>query len=290
MRTPWFVLVLTACAGEASERVDERGTPEPLAIASTDPTTRAETGYVGVLTPRDAADITAPFTTNVVRFTASLGARVEIGEPLAILDDEPLRAQLAIAVAELEEAKAHAAAAATTRNAAASTLRRERAGQRAGVVSRADVANASYRRQEAVSLVAKAAAAVEQQRARIAAIEAKLDDMTLTAPISGRVSLRYVEAGARIEEGQPVVRVVSAADLYVKFAIPADHAGRVAVGDTIDVAVQGLASRSTAIVKSVAPELDPIVQMIVAEAELAGETSASLQPGMVCRILPSPKR
>ena len=281
----FVLLVLAACAGEAAERADDRETPEPLAAVGAEATLRSETGYVGVLTPRESAEITAPFTTNVIKFTANLGEHVEVGARLAVLDDKPLREQLAIARAELEGIQAQAAAVATTRNAAAASLRREREGQRAGIVSRADVANASYRRQEAASLVAKARASIAEQQARIRAIEVKLDDMTLTAPIAGRVSLRYVEAGARIEEGQPIVRVVSTDDLYVKFAIPADHAGRIAAGDSIAVTVQGLESRLTATVKSVAPELDPIVQMIVAEAELA-DGSTALQPGMVCRAHP----
>ncbi len=35
-----------------------------------------------------------------------------------------------------------------------------------------------------------------------------------------------------------------------------------------------------------APELDPVARMILAEAELVGELSSQLQAGLVCRVRP----
>ncbi|HUS32514.1 MAG TPA: efflux RND transporter periplasmic adaptor subunit [Kofleriaceae bacterium] len=286
MRALWLITLLCACHGDTRERVDEKAAPEPLSVGKTTQTdTPKSAGYIGVLTPKDVVEVTAPFTTNVKQFQVKLGEQVEKGTELALLDRQPLEEQLAVAKAELKGSEAEVGAAKTTAGAAAAALRREKAGQRAGIASKADVSNAAYKASEASSLVSKAVAAVEQQKARIKALESKLTQMTLTAPIAGRVSLRYVEPGGRVEEGKPIVRVISSDELFVKFAIPSEQAGRISPGDVVDVVIEGRDDKLAAKVKTVAPELDPVAQMIVAEAELTGTVPAKLQSGMVCRIV-----
>jgi HlyD family secretion protein len=94
----------------------------------------------------------------------------------------------------------------------------------------------------------------------------------------------YPQDGARVEEGRPVIRVISGG-VFVKFAIPADKIGAVTTGDTVDVRVDRRAELLTATVVHIAPELDAVAQMILAEADLVNPP-ADLQPGTVCRILP----
>jgi RND family efflux transporter MFP subunit len=285
-----YYLLLVALAGC---HVDKTGTddkaPEPLAAKRTTPEVNKHAGYVGVLTARDVAEVTAPFTTNVDKFLVKLGDHVEKGTQLALLDEKPLLEQLAVAKAELKGSQAEVAHSSVSHSAAAAALRRENAGAKEGISSKADVADASYKSREAGTMVAKAVASVEQQKARIAALQTKLSNMTLTAPIAGQVSLRYVEPGARIEEGKPVVRVISSDELFVKFAIPNDQVGKIAPGDKVDVMIEARNTKAQAIVKTVSPELDPIAQMIFAEAELTGKLPDKLQSGMVCRILFSGK-
>lgn len=85
-------------------------------------------------------------------------------------------------------------------------------------------------------------------------------------------------------EGQPIVRLISSDELFVKFAIPADQAGTLATGAEIDVILEAQQLRTRAVVRHVAPELDPVAQMILADADLL-DAPAGLQSGMVCRIL-----
>ena len=94
----------------------------------------------------------------------------------------------------------------------------------------------------------------------------------------------YPQDGARVEEGRPVIRVISGG-VFVKFAIPADKIDTVKTGDTVDVRVDRRAGLLTATVVHIAPELDAVAQMILAEAELVNPPR-ELQPGTVCRILP----
>jgi len=277
--------LFAACTSEDPIR-DDKPAPDPLAVKNVATEAPKRTGYIGVLTPREVAEVTAPFTTRVIDFQVKLGDQVEKGTTLAKLDEQPLREQLAVAEAELKAMKAEARHSAVSHGAAAAALQREKMGAKEGIASKADVAEAAAKSGEAATMVSKALANVDEQKARIAALTDKLQHMTLASPLGGRVSLRYVEPGGRIEEGHPVLRVISSDELFVKFAIPSDQVNHVVPGDKVAVKIEGRSTPVHATVKNVAPELDPVAQMILAEAELDTPVPDKLQSGMVCQIVP----
>ena len=133
-----------------------------------------------------------------------------------------------------------------------------------------------------------ASARVEGAKAAFNAAKQKVAKTTLTAPIAGKVALQYAKAGTQITEGSPVVRIISSDELFVKFAIPTQQVDTMAVNAKIDVQIESHGKQYSAqgIVKSVAPELDPVARMILAEAELVGELPSQLQAGLVCRVRP----
>ncbi|MCW5805014.1 MAG: efflux RND transporter periplasmic adaptor subunit, partial [Deltaproteobacteria bacterium] len=245
-------------------------------------------GYVGVLAPRDLSEVLAPFTSTIAALDVRLGDAVAKGQKLGRLDDRPLREERAILGAALRTSQAEVAQAEVERRAAGAVYAREQDAFAKGISSGAELSAAEFNDKKAQMTVARAAAAVEEHRAKIAKLDARLTDTTLTAPLAGRVSLIYARDGERVGEGAPVVRVISSDELYIKFAIPADRAGTVAAGDEVDVVVDGPPEvRTRAIVRHVAPELDAVAQMILADAELvSGPNAAKLQGGLVCRILP----
>ncbi len=277
--------LLVGCAGDQPVGEDKPA-PDPLALPHTTASDVPKTiGFIGVLTPRDVAEVTAPFTTKVDQFFVNLGDHVEKGTRLAHLDEQPLQQQLTAARAELRARQAEISRASSASSAAAQAYRRDKAGLREGVASRADVADAAARSNEAAFSVSKAIADADQQKDNIATLTDKLAKMTLTAPIAGQVALRYVEDGARVEEGKPVIRVISSGQLFVRFAIPTDQVGKVSPNDLVDVQIEGRPGVAHGVVTNVSPELDSVAQMILAEAELTAPVPDKLQPGMVAHII-----
>src|SRR5690242_18873653 len=132
---------IPACINGDRGHPTDKPAPEPMSDLRAPVEVAADEGYVGVLVPSDTAEITAPFTTDVVEYKVKLGEHVEIGDVIALLDEGPVREQLAIAQAELKAAKATVGQAAASRNAAKAALRREKQGLRDSVSSRADVEN-----------------------------------------------------------------------------------------------------------------------------------------------------
>lgn len=288
-----LLLVLAIGCGDRSDEITPAGPiPEPRVqqAAPSEPRAEAEKpGYLGVLVPRGLAEVTAPFTSTVTKLEVKLGDRVTQGQRLALLDDRPLREELSIARALLDASRAAAAQADVERRAAIATHERELKAFESGVASQAEVTKAEFDQRKAEMSLARAKANVEEQRARIAQLGARLGDTSLVAPIDGRVALLYVRAGDRVEEGRAVIRVISSDELFVKFAIPADKAGTLGPGDEVDIQIAQLGVTTAGIVRHVAPEIDPIAKMILADAELVAPP-AHLQSGIDCRIVPRPRK
>jgi HlyD family secretion protein len=88
----------------------------------------------------------------------------------------------------------------------------------------------------------KALATVEQRRAEraasLAALEeaqSTLDDLTITAPTSGTVVSRMVDAGEVVPAGAPLLDVVDLDQLYLQVYVPEPEIGKVRLGNRAQV-------------------------------------------------------
>lgn len=92
-----------------------------------------------------------------------------------------------------------------------------------------DVKSAS--RDAAKAAVGSARAAIEAARANVQEIAAVLDDMRLTAPVTGRVEYRLAEPGEVLGAGERVLTLLDLSDVYMTVFLPTEYVGRVAYGD-----------------------------------------------------------
>jgi RND family efflux transporter MFP subunit len=274
---------------DAARDLGDRGEPiEAVAPAPTRPDNRLDDkpGFIAVLTPVSSADVMAPYTSASAHLAVRLGDVVTKGQVLARLDDRQLRQELDAARAQARTAQASIGQAQVDQRGAETILARERKAAAENVSSPADLAAAAQAVDKATAALSFARATADERATKITQLQAHLAEMTLTAPIAGSVAAIYPQDGARVEEGRPVIRLISGG-VFVKFAIPADQAGAVKPGDQVDVRVDRRPELLTATVGHVAPELDAVAQMLLADAEIVNPP-ADLQPGTVCRILPRP--
>jgi len=270
-------------AGDLAEPIDVAAPADRLDDRADD-----KPGFLAALTPKQAADIPAPYTSARASLAVKLGDSVTAGQVVARLDDRQLRQELDAGRAQLRTAQAAVIQAEVDRRGAEIVLTREKAAEAAGVGSRADLATATQAVAKASAAVTVARATAEERATRLAQLQAHLSEMTLVSPIAGSVALMYAQDGARVEEGRPVLRVISGG-VSVEFAIPADKAGSVRPGDLVDLRLDRRPDLLTARVGHIAPELDAVAQMVIADADLV-EPPPDLQPGTVGRILPRPAR
>ncbi len=260
--------------------------PEPLAAgggqaAAVERTVR---GYVGVLAPRSAADVAAPFSGKLVELLVNLGDVVEVGTPLAKLDEKDLLRQIEQTQAELAQRQSAIVAASAASSSAYKALRNAQSLFRTGDIKGAEVDTARAAASTASANVASAKAAAEEVRVRIKGLQEKKKDTTVRSPIAGKVSNPYVKNGDQVGEGMPLLRVISSDELFVKFAIDAEHMGQVKAGDPVTIVVEKQGIETAGKVVRVAPEIDPVAQRIIAEAELSAQV-AEAQAGLMCRVI-----
>lgn len=285
----WILILLALAACRDGADVNDTGEPlEALTPAAPlDDRGDEKPGFIAAVTPEHQADVPAPYTSPATHLAVKLGDAVAQGQILARLDDRELRQELDAARAQARTAQATIAQAEVDKHGAEIVLTRETKAEADGVGSHADVVSAGQAVAKATAMITVARATAEERATQIANLQAHLHEMTLVAPIAGSVAMIYPQDGARVEEGRPVIRVISGG-MYVKFAIPADKVGAVHVGDTVDLRIDRRSDLLTATVRHIAPELDAVAQMILADAELV-HPPADLQSGTVGRILPRGK-
>jgi multidrug resistance efflux pump len=114
----------------------------------------------------------------------------------------------------------------------------------------------------------------------------------VTAPFEGIIAERYLSPGALAGPGRPVARLVGHDEPRVRFAIPEDRAGAVAVGATVEVKIApaGLLARGR--VTGVSPDVDASSRMVFAAASLEPHPGPALGTGLLARVFlaPAPAR
>ena len=126
-----------------------------------------------------------------------------------------------------------------------------------------------------------------QARAGVAAAGVPLREATLTAPFAGIVTAKFVDPGAVVGPGSPIVAVQDPSELELDVAVPDDDLAGLAPGAAATVQVDAIGGKSVpAHIRAIVPSQNPALRSTTVKISLAGR--AGLMPGMFARvILPS---
>jgi RND family efflux transporter MFP subunit len=260
-------------------------TPAPAAATAA----RGDEGYLGIVVAPESVDLTSQLEARVVRIAVRPGDFVRRGDVVAQLDTRSARQELAMARAEVAAAETDRDRTAIELEQADERLRRRQAvialpTETVGAVSDEEKSTARYQRDLAGVHVTAAEAAVAAKQARYRELRTLVDEGVVRAPFDGRVAVRYVDVGALIRRGTPLVRLIGAGELRVRFAVPED-APPLEAGTAVRVVVGKATFAGT--VQKVAPEIDAAARMIFAEAALDDARAPRLRSGAVAHVLPS---
>jgi RND family efflux transporter MFP subunit len=265
----------------------EAHTPRALSGEPDAPSTPAPAeGFTGVVVNRDTVDVSARVEGLVTEVRVRLGDRVTRNALLAQLDDHQAKSELEVARATLgatraDEEKAvlehQEAQERNARNQKAATLRGD-------ALSQEELASSRYQEQYAASRLTAARARVQEQQARVAQLEQRIRDEAIRAPFDGVVTARYVDPGASVTRGTPVVRLVSSEELWVRFAVPEDQGPHLATGRPVEVRIKELGLALPGLIEKISPEVDSASRMIIAEARL-NVPAAEQPPGLSGRVV-----
>lgn len=192
----------------------------------------------------ERVDVATKYAGRLAEVRVNEGAFVQKGDILAGTDTSEILAQLAAAKAAVHRAHqsiARARAEVSLRDAelklAEAELARVVELVRTNASTRAELDRRTAQRdvskaalESARVAIEDAKAATEAAEAQVAQIEATIVDMTLKAPVTGRVEYRLAQAGEVVPSGGRVLTLLDLSDVHMTIFLPTSQAGRVELG------------------------------------------------------------
>jgi HlyD family secretion protein len=192
----------------------------------------------------ERVDVAAKYAGRLAEVRFSEGEMVQQGHVVARIESSENAAQLTAAKAAVHRAHqsiARAQADVTLREAelklAETEMRRTADLVRTSASTPAELDRRSAQRDVAKAsldgakvAVEDAKAATDAAQARVVEIEAAIADMTLRAPVTGRVEYRLAQAGEVVPAGGRVLTLLDLSDVHMTIFLPTSQAGRVALG------------------------------------------------------------
>jgi RND family efflux transporter MFP subunit len=249
---------LAVALGGCNDTVAQKAEPlRPVLVAQVHYEAETpERSFVGTIRPRIEADIGFRVAGKVAKRLVEVGQTVDVGQPLATLDEVDLKLQ-----AEQAEAEFRAATGVLAQAAAAETRARELKAKGWTTDAQMDQARASA--DEARARLNRAERSVELTRN-------SLSYATLEADARGVVTATMIEPGVVVSAGQPAVRVARFAEKEAVVAIPETLLERAKTGSASVTLWSDPDRKYAARLREIAPAADPATRTYLAKFSLPG--------------------
>src|SRR6266446_2015456 len=247
-----LAVALAGCNDLAAEKV---APSRPVLVATVHYEAEApERSFVGTIKPRIETDMGFRVPGKVAKRLVEVGQTVDVGQPLATLDEVDLKLQ-----AEQADAELHAAT---------------------GVLAQAAAAEQRAKDLTTDAQMDQAKAAADEARARLNRAQRSveltnnsLSYATLVADTRGVVTATLIDAGQVVASGQTAIRVARFAEKEAVVAIPETLLGRAKDGVATVTLWSEPNKKYAAKLREIAPAADPATRTYLAKFSLpdAGE-------------------
>ncbi len=274
--------VVEASQAAATPVPDPALRPVPEPVAPQAPRPQAPDQYVGVIFARQLVDIAARSDGRLEAVYVHLGDHLRPGDIIAQIESSAIRQQLDMAEASLRSAQAETRSTTVELKDAEVRHTRREGLVKAGLVSKEELATAAVQVERARTNLEVAQARVAEQTARVKQTKELLANTVITATFEGTVAARYLDPGALVHVGSPVINLMRSEDLWVRFAAPEDRRVSMPVGASVGVHLEGLPGVIPGTIAHIAPGVDSMSQEVVVEAKLHVPAAwrGQMQPGL----------
>lgn len=247
-------VALAGCNETVAQKVEP---PRPVLVATAHYEAETpERSFVGTIRPRIEADMGFRVAGKVAKRLVEVGQTVDIGQPLATLDQIDLRLQ-----AEQAEAEFRAATGVLAQASAAETRAKELKAK--GWATDAAMDTASAAGDEARARLNRAERSVELTKNA-------LSYAILDADARGVVTATLVEPGVVVAAGQAAIRVARFAEKEAVVSIPETLLERAKTGTASVTLWSGPDKKYAAKLREIAPAADPATRTYLAKFSLPG--------------------
>ncbi|MEM1091957.1 MAG: efflux RND transporter periplasmic adaptor subunit [Pseudomonadota bacterium] len=223
------LLGLAACSQNADPEAGQVVT-QPVEMASIQPQTTyaIRRDFAGLVVPAQSTDLGFELAGKVSMLTADEGETVQAGERLAMLDTDLLLDRRRELSAQLEEIVA---------NIELNRLNNKR------IVELESKGFASKQRADELATEYDTLNARQAQvEAALTTNQTRIDKSELRAPFDSTVSARFVDAGAVVNAGTPVLRLLESGQAEARVGVPVRMLDSLSVGQSVSLSVAGQAT------------------------------------------------
>jgi RND family efflux transporter MFP subunit len=251
-------MTLTGCNDKVAEKAV---LSRPVLVATAHYEAESpERSFVGTIKPRIETDMGFRVPGKVARRLVEVGQTVDVGEPLATLDEVDLKLQ-----AEQADAEFHAATGVLAQAAAAETRAKDLRVK--GWTTDAQLDQAKAAADEARARLNRAERSVDLTRN-------SLSYATLAADGRGVVTATLIEPGQVVASGQTAIRIARFAEKEAVVAIPETLVGRAKQGTATVTLWSEPDKKYAAKLREIAPSADPATRTYLAKFSLPGADDA----------------
>ncbi len=183
----------------------------------------------GSLNAVDLASVKARVGGEVREVLVREGEPVRAGQIVVRIDAAEYEARVAQARGNLNNARAQLEIAAKTRDNNLALVER-------GFISKNALDNST-------SQFAGAKASVDAAQGALDLVQKSLNDTVIRAPIAGLVSARLVQPGEKVAPDSKLIDIVNLQKMELEAGVPAADVARVAIGQPVELGVEGLPER-----------------------------------------------
>src|SRR5262245_44733259 len=256
-----LAFLAVALAG-CNDKVAEKPAPSrPVLVATAHYEAETpERSFVGTVKPRIEADMGFRVPGKVAKRLVEVGQTVEVGQPLATLDEVDLKLQAEQAVAEF--------------NAATGVLAQAGAAETRAKDLRAKGWTTDAQMDQARAAADEARARLNRAERSVDLTKNSLSYATLVADARGVVTATLVEPGQVVTAGQTAIRVARFAEKEAVVAIPETLVDRAKTGSASVTLWSEPNKKYEAKLREISPSADPATRTYLAKFSLPGAGDA----------------
>jgi len=262
-----LAVALAGCDSTVAQKV-EPTRPVLVATAHYEAAT-PERSFVGTIKPRIEADMGFRVPGKVAKRLVEVGQAVDVGQPLATLDEVDLKLQADQAEAEL--------------TAATGVLAQAAAAERRANDLKANGWTTDAQMDQAHATADEARARLERDKRSVELTKNSLSYATLVADARGVVTATMIEPGQVVASGQTAIRVARLAEKEAVVAIPETLLGRAKSGTAYVTLWSDANKKYAARLREIAPNADPATRTYLAKFSLP-DADDSVSLGMTATL------
>ena len=214
---------------------------------------------IGRLVAKQIGVVAARINGPVESFEVEVGDRLEAGQVIAALDATALEARRDLYAGKLSEARAKLAVKKAEQALSRQNYKRLEKLKKSAAFSQARFDDAKQNVVIARAEARQAETAIAAAKADLNLAEINLYNVQVRAPYAGVVTERLTEAGAYVQVGAPVIRMIGDQTLEIEAAVPFQHLAGIEPGIEVRLQLDD-GTEHSAVVRALLPSENPLTR------------------------------